>query len=328
VNLKELRKYCIYGGLINNRIRKIAWPLLLDIDESDIEDDHVKYIYEHKDYNQVARDIERSLWKFTAGQEKYRNIKRAELSRIINSILSRNPEIHYFQGYHDIASVFIMIFKERIAHAMLRKLSLYHIRDFHSETMNSITTLLLKIVPFFKIIDKEVYQFFLAANTEPFYALSWVLTWFSHVIDHLPTITRLFDFFLATHPLMCFYLSIALIESKREEILSCHCEFSAVHKYFTTFLSEETIDFEYLIKLSITYFEKYPPNRQDLTLTTGPEMPPYPFTWMKDKKYINNFKPLIPYHTNGTKEKVKDYTYQFSFFIFLISWFSLFIMIY
>ena len=44
----------------------------------------------------------------------------------------------------------------------------------------------------------------------PFFALSWVLTWFSHDIVRYHHVTRIFDFLLASHPLMVVYLSCAV----------------------------------------------------------------------------------------------------------------------
>ena len=42
------------------------------------------------------------------------------------------------------------------------------------------------------------------------FALSWLITWFGHVLRNFDTIVRLYDFFLATHPLMPVYLSAAV----------------------------------------------------------------------------------------------------------------------
>ena len=42
------------------------------------------------------------------------------------------------------------------------------------------------------------------------FALSWLITWFAHVINDPDSIFRLFDFFLGTHPLMPIYLGAAV----------------------------------------------------------------------------------------------------------------------
>ena len=47
-------------------------------------------------------------------------------------------------------------------------------------------------------------------QVEPFFALPWILTWFAHDINSLDSAARLFDLFLASHPLMPLYLSVAV----------------------------------------------------------------------------------------------------------------------
>jgi TBC1 domain family member 20 len=43
--------------------------------------------------------------------------------------LCRNPELHYYQGFHDVASVFLLVAgTEDEAFAMMERLSKNHIR--------------------------------------------------------------------------------------------------------------------------------------------------------------------------------------------------------
>ena len=42
------------------------------------------------------------------------------------------------------------------------------------------------------------------------FALSWLITWYGHVLKDFTTIVRLYDFFLATHPLMPVYFGAAV----------------------------------------------------------------------------------------------------------------------
>jgi hypothetical protein len=54
---------------------------------------------------------------------------------------------------------------------------------------------------------------------EPYYAISWVLTWFAHDVDQWSTVTRLYDAFLAAHPMLCLYLAAALVARSYPDIL-------------------------------------------------------------------------------------------------------------
>lgn len=55
-----------------------------------------------------------------------------ELIDIILRVLKRNPQLHYYQGYHDIVVTFLLVVKERYATALVEKLSTHHLRSVHS----------------------------------------------------------------------------------------------------------------------------------------------------------------------------------------------------
>ena len=60
--------------------------------------------------------------------------------------------------------------------------------------------------------DEEVHQQLAAAEVPPFFALGWFITWFAHSVDSLPHISRLFDLFMAAHPLMPLYATAVVIK--------------------------------------------------------------------------------------------------------------------
>lgn len=45
-----------------------------------------------------------------------------------------------------------------------------------------------------------------------YFSLSWLITWFSHDIADADIVCRLFDFFMASHPIMPMYCSCAVRE--------------------------------------------------------------------------------------------------------------------
>lgn len=46
--------------------------------------------------------------------------------------------------------------------------------------------------------------------TLPFFALSWILTLFSHDVDTLEPIQRIFDYLIARNPISAIYLAVAV----------------------------------------------------------------------------------------------------------------------
>jgi hypothetical protein len=73
--------------------------------------------------------------------------------------------------------------------------------------------------PFLERLDAELHGFLVRSEVPPYFALSWILTWFSHNFDEFPKITRLFDLFLASHPLMPLYVAIVIVLHRKSEIM-------------------------------------------------------------------------------------------------------------
>lgn len=57
-----------------------------------------------------------------------RAVHQEHLIGIILEVLKRNPQLHYYQGYHDVAVSLLLVVGERMAIAMLETLSNYHLR--------------------------------------------------------------------------------------------------------------------------------------------------------------------------------------------------------
>lgn len=75
----------------------------------------------------------------------------------MDAVLSRNPDLHYVQGYHDICSVFLLVCGERKAFYLMEALSKTKIRDLHRDDhLQVIIAVLDLLVPVLKLADPEV----------------------------------------------------------------------------------------------------------------------------------------------------------------------------
>lgn len=94
----------------------------------------------------------------------------------------------------------------------------YLIRDYMLETFEpGIIPSLKLILKLLSQIDKEVYEVISQIGDSPTFALSWILTWFSHEIIEFNNVQRLFDVCLSQHPLFSIYLTVAtIIYNKRK----------------------------------------------------------------------------------------------------------------
>jgi len=284
VDLWRLRELALTeGGLLNNVIRRKAWPKLMGIDrftDPNILDSQgavsEKFVPDgsgtpnEAEMDQVQRDVTRCTWHLLTQQQRriWKNDgmkrtgsfedddtpqspsrrakqkvaillkkKQRRLGHLINMILQdAKGSLKYYQGYHDVSSVFLSVLGVDglgITKAVLFKLSNSHFRDQMNETFFELTCALrLTIFPLLQRFDRPLHDYLVEAALEPFFALSWILTWFSHDLKDTSTATRLFDAFLVSHPILPIYVSIAMVTHpiNRRMICKTECDFAEIHR--------------------------------------------------------------------------------------------------
>jgi hypothetical protein len=239
------------GGFMSNNIRKKVWPKLIGLNRYDLPD-YRTYIDPHCDDSQVRCDVERSLWNYKDVREwddDHREERRKALSNIIMAVLSRNSNLHYFQGYHDLISVILLVLEEdHLTFSMAEFISLTYFRDCMAPDFEIVSKSMQSVMYIIQSADKELYKFLSDACIEPFFATSWIITWFSHDIKKLDKIARIFDVMLCTHPLMSMYVSAAIVIHFRNEILANECEFSILHNFIVHIPEILGIPFEDILK--------------------------------------------------------------------------------
>ncbi len=104
---------------------------------------------------------------------------------------------------------------------------------------------------------------------QSFFTLSWLLTWFSHNLERLGDIARIFDFLLASHPIMPVYLAAALITTVRQQLLALPCEMTAIHTFFQNV--PEPLELDILIESAQRMSAKY--SAAELVRLSGVEIP-------------------------------------------------------
>lgn len=104
----------------------------------------------------------------------------------------------------------------------------------------------------------------------PYFALSWYMTWFAHDIDSLEDVSRLFDLFMASHPMMSLYVAVEVLVGARKQILKLGKGKRASVEEVYSYLNKLAITgpgrpgIEELIKRALALFKAVPPS--ELTL--------------------------------------------------------------
>ncbi|KAH0496546.1 hypothetical protein TgHK011_003899 [Trichoderma gracile] len=268
------------GGLLADSLRRAAWPILLGAappaDErkhvaDDDEDDNDSLAYtdgsspaadgdwkdlpRHRDEDQVQLDVNRSFVHYPSDQSEPELDKRKrELSDLIVEVLRRHPYLCYFQGYHDICQVFLLVLETAARAPLVARLSVLRIRDFMLPSLSATTAQLRLIPDILARADPELRRHL--SSIEPFYALAGTLTMYAHNIERYRDIARLFDVILAREPTFSIYLFAQIVIDRREEILEID-EPDMLQVILGRVPPE--LDLDGLIKRAVNLFTDHPP---------------------------------------------------------------------
>ncbi|KAG5264993.1 hypothetical protein AALO_G00260280 [Alosa alosa] len=262
VDIETLRKAAVSeGGLLTDDIRRKVWPKLLNVNVYNLPTKPGRDVREnHKDYNQVLLDVRRSMRRFPRGMRvAEREVLQEQLIDIILDVLRKNPQLHYYQGYHDIVVTFLLVVGERMAIALVETLSNHHLRDFMDPTMDSTKHILNYLMPILEQVDRELHDFMLQAEVGTIFALSWLITWYGHVLSDFRQVLRLYDFFLASHPLMAIYFAAVIVLHREKEVKNSECDMAMVHHLLSNI--PQNLPYEELIDHAQSLFTRYPPSQ-------------------------------------------------------------------
>lgn len=259
---------CSCGGLISKEFRRDLWPSIVDPDiERDVAIESYRVpskeeIENHKDYNQVFVDVSRSLKRFPPSiqtQDSVIDRYMDDLIQVILKILDTDPDLHYYQGFHDILVTFLMVLGREVTYCVLRKLVHSHLKPFMARTMHETNEMLFLMYPIFEKEDRALFDFLMRAELGTIFALPWVITWFSHNLVDLDLVLRLFDLFIASDHHLPLYLSAAIVLHLKDEVVKLECEMSEVHQFLSHSVNRDSMPWEQLISSALTLFAKYPP---------------------------------------------------------------------
>ncbi|KAL2037986.1 hypothetical protein N7G274_009205 [Stereocaulon virgatum] len=251
------------GGLINDHIRQIAWPMLLGCEGRAAEADDCVQSWRdlppHKDEHQVEIDVNRSFIYYPRNESEMQiDLRKQELSSVITQVLREHPMLSYFQGFHDIVQVFLLVLGVDYAPEAVARLSLLRIRDFMLPSLSA-SMAHLKLLP--SILNAEDQKLCLhLSQTQPFFALAATLTLYAHDIQEYGDIARLFDFLIAQPAVVSLYLFAVIILSRRDELFEIPAdEPEMLHSTLSKL--PKPLNLEELLSQTVMLFNGHPPEK-------------------------------------------------------------------
>jgi hypothetical protein len=192
----------------------------------------------HRDEQQVALDINRSFIGLNDGEcagegflyysanvcsrsGKLKALRREQLSEVIIGVLRRHPGLNYYQGYHDVISVLLVVLIpqaegivdiEKSLESVVEvasRLSLHLLRDNMTVNMEPTMGHLKVLRNLLRLVDANIANQVEAASPLPYFALPWLISLFAHELNGDLT-ANVMDYILARGPISVLYLAIAV----------------------------------------------------------------------------------------------------------------------
>jgi hypothetical protein len=166
------------------------------------------------DHSMVTYHMELTLRTDQSSEDLDR--RKGELSDLITEVLRNQPYLCYFQGYHDICQVFLLVLEPRSRAAAVARLSMLRIRDFMLPTLAPALAQLRLIPAILHAVDPKLCAHL--SLTQPFFALSGTLTMYAHDIQEYGEIARLFDVLLAREAVFSVYMFAQIVLQRSDEL--------------------------------------------------------------------------------------------------------------
>ncbi|GES61554.1 TBC domain protein [Aspergillus terreus] len=244
------------GGFLRDEIRQKAWPILLQSDQEQVSFAGWDNLPPHADEDQIQLDVNRSFVYYPHCSEGELLSKKDELGRLITQVLRHFPMLCYFQGYHDVVQVLLLVLGGEKAAPVVARISLFRIRDYMLPSLTPTLKHLQLIPAIIERSDPTLRQHL--AGIRPFFALAATLTLYAHDIQEYSNIARLFDFLLAWEPVVSIYLFAAIILSRKKELLEIPVDEPEM-LHFTLSKLPYPLDLEGLISRAVQLFKDHPP---------------------------------------------------------------------
>jgi hypothetical protein len=135
---------------------------------------------------------------------------------------------------------------------------------FLSDSLHPVMQQLNTLYDIIEFRNPELAQFLIKSETPPYFALSWLLTWFSHDLTDPSQAARLFDLFICSDQRMPLYVSACVVLAQHEKLLACPCDFSEIH-HILVHLDPKLIT-DQLLEDAVELYEQHTSHIKSLTV--------------------------------------------------------------
>lgn len=188
-------------GFVNSQLRSQAW---LSILQSRVKGSHAcgSLKEPHKDEYQVNLDVNRSFSFIKDSSEKLQ--LRDLLYDTIVKTLRKFPQLNYYQGYHEVVSVFVLVCDRDSLNETVELFTLLYLRDYMMDSLQCTLEQLEVLSQFIMERDADLAKILQLNQKKPIFAIASVLTLLIHNFENFEEdspIFSIFDIVLTTNNL-------------------------------------------------------------------------------------------------------------------------------
>lgn len=200
-----------------------------------------------------------------------KTIKRKKLSHILHAVVALDSSLNYYQGFNEIASIFLLACGEDLGFKLSMKVAQNYVRDCMRKSFDhGFVGAMKSIYILVRHRNPELYSILMTAMPEvthiqiPSPCVGWVLAWFTQKLNSFEGICRIFDFILANHPMSPIYLTAIvtftqiLIELQANIISQLQDE-GTLHDFLGKVLLH--VDWDFMVEKSAQLLEEFPPEQ-------------------------------------------------------------------
>lgn len=235
----SLRELSVNGGFFCNKYRRTFYDFILNLNDKRIETlklvdfdikanlattttEVIQPVFIESEYsNTIKVDAYRSKTNTLFEPNEYYDTNTLIKQNIFDSVSKLttllDKRYHYFQGYHDMTLLFIILFKdEHKAIQSVQKFSEFYLKEGlnSKETQNKFNfyhemKLISRVVEkYSEETSKEINDYF---SEGFFFVTSWLITFFTHNMSDIHKQYRIIDYIITSAPNTIYYLSATII---------------------------------------------------------------------------------------------------------------------
>ncbi|KAF8609646.1 hypothetical protein BDV93DRAFT_150499 [Ceratobasidium sp. AG-I] len=213
--------------------RSVAWPYLLHATPleaasgSKEDNNEPSSSKPHRDERQVGLDTNRAFVHYPVESQHLKDKRKKQLTELILGVLEEHPQLSYFQGYHDIISTLQLTLHPslepdeetmRVLRACAVKISLHRTRDAMGKGLEPLTGQLRILRRLLRLVDPDYARLIEESVSLPYWAISSLMTLYTHDLPTLALAQRVTDWILCRPPDAVIYLVAAFTLEKKKDV--------------------------------------------------------------------------------------------------------------